>query len=395
VEVPESSPPNRWSQIMTIGLTLGLATMVFAILSSWPLATDSVRADTVSVGLVTDDQTLADQAWNWTSYQGLQCAEAKLGVVGKVYTSTSSIDYGTNLEYCVSDSNSLCISVGYYMADVTCNLAQANPAVDFAIVDFAWNETYPDNLRGMGFAVDETGFLAGTLAGLMTESDKVGAIGGFPIPVVEGYIEGYRNGAQQANLGATVIVTYTEDFDSEDKGHQATDYLISQDVDVIFNVAGKSGSAGILHAAQQGIWVIGVDFDEYFTTFDSGSAPGADKLLTSALKELNLAVFDTISDVVSGSFTSGTVLYDLERLNDAGSAYCNGIVSENTISDYLVHSQGTNGVGLAPFHDADSSIPQNVRDGVDAVRQGIINDTIDVSFSGRLYLPVVLKNPGP
>lgn len=369
--------------------------LLSAILSSWSLTTDSAHANTVFVGLVTDENTLADQGWNWTSYQGLLRAESELGVVGKAYTSTSAVNYEPNLQQCVTDGNNLCVSVGWLMADATWNVAQANPSVDFAIVDFAWNEAYPDNLRGMDFAVNETGYLAGILAGLMTGSDKIGAIGGHPASEeVEGYIEGYRNGAQRANLDANVVVTYTYDFADQAKGQQAAMDLIAQDVDVIFNVAGQSGSAGILYAAQQGVWVIGVDFDEYFTTFGGGTTPGADKLLTSALKELDLAVFDTINDMVTGSFTSGTILYDLKQLNNVASVNFNGIASGDTVFDHLIHAQGTNGIGLAPFHDADPSIPQSVRDSVDAVRQGIINGTIDVDSSGRLYLPIVLKNLG-
>jgi basic membrane protein A len=390
--VMKSFSINRCLQITLIVSIIGAMVSFLLLLSRWSLATDSAHANAIFVGLVTDENTLVDQTWNWTSYQGLLRAESELGVVGKVYTSTSSVDYGPNLQQCVSDGNNLCISVGSSMADATWNIAQANPAVDFAIVDFAWNEAYPDNVRGMDFAVNETGFLAGTLAGLITESDVIGAIGGFPVPVVEGYIEGYRNGGQQANLNVSVSVVYTQDFADPAKGQQAAMDLINQGVDVIFNVAGCSGSSGILYAAQQGVWVIGVDFDEYFTTFGGGTTPGANRLLSSALKEVDLAVFDTINDVVTGGFTSGTVLYDLAQLNSAASVYT--IAPDNEVLTRLIRLQGTGSIGLAPFHDAETSIPQSVKDDVDAVRQGIIDGTTDVNFSGRLYLPIVLKNTG-
>ena len=160
-------PSNQRLQITPLGLIIGLTVLLLTILSSWSLSTDSAHANTVSVGLVTDENTLADQGWNWTSYQGLLRAESELGVVGKVYTSTSAADYEPNLQQCVNDGNNLCISVGFLMANATWNMAQANSTVDFAIVDYAYSEAYPDNLRGMDFAVNETGYLAGTLAGLM------------------------------------------------------------------------------------------------------------------------------------------------------------------------------------------------------------------------------------
>jgi basic membrane lipoprotein Med (substrate-binding protein (PBP1-ABC) superfamily) len=83
IEVLKSLSVNRWRQITSLGLVIGSTVLLLAILSSWSLTTDSAHANTVSVGLVTDKNTLADQSWNWTSYQGLRRAESELGGVGK------------------------------------------------------------------------------------------------------------------------------------------------------------------------------------------------------------------------------------------------------------------------------------------------------------------------
>ena len=99
--------------------------------------------------------------------------------------------------------------------------------------------------------------------------------------------------------------------------------------DVIFGVGGNTGNGAILTATQSGAWAIGVDTDQYNTVFESGSVAGSDRLLSSAMKRLDNAVFDTIGDVISGTFTSGTVLY--------------------TVAE--------DGVGLAPFHETDPLIP--------------------------------------
>lgn len=116
---------------------------------------------------------------------------------------------------------------------------------------------------------------------------------------------------------------------------------------------------------QTGAWGIGTDTDWYFNVFENGAVDGADKLLTSAMKHFDNAVFDTISDVKFGEFTSGPVLYDL----------------------------AVDGVGLAPFHEADPFVPQGVRDEIDQVRQGIINGTIDIHDDCRfyVYLPLTIK----
>jgi hypothetical protein len=109
---------------------------------------------------------------------------------------------------------------------------------------------------------------------------------------------------------------------------------MSQGADVIFGAGGQTGSGAILHATQAGAWGIGVDLDEYYTTFQGGAVAGSRYLLSSATKLVDNAVYATVADYLAGSFTAGTKLYDLS--ND--------------------------GVGLAPFHEADSDVPQAVRD---------------------------------
>lgn len=304
----------------------------------------------VAVGLILDGPTVDDMSFNWFSYQGLLRAQSELGVVGTVYTSTSSADYVPNLQQCVDDGNDLCISVGFLMGDATLGAAEAHTDTYFATVDFAW-EDYPDNLRGMIFAEDEAGYLAGTLAGLMTQSDVVGDIGGVQIPPVERYVEGYRNGAQCANPDATVLVNYTGEFGDPDLGAQVAQDMIAQGADVIFAPAGSLGVGAVKSATQSGVWGIGVDTDFYVTAFENGAVAGSDKLLSSAMKRLDNAVFETIADVISGTFTSGTVRYDL----------------------------AAEGVGLAPFHATDPFVTQSIRDEVGRVKQSITREAIDVN----------------
>jgi basic membrane lipoprotein Med (substrate-binding protein (PBP1-ABC) superfamily) len=250
------------------------------------------------------------------------------------------------------------------MGGATSSTAKASPTVDFAIVDYSW-DAYLDNLRGITFAEDEAGYLAGTLAGLMTQADVVGAVGGMPIPVVVRFVEGYRNGAQCMNPEITVLISYTTSFVDPDQGAQVAQAMIGHRADVIFGAGGPTGSGGVLTATQSGVWGIGVDVDEYTTLFMSGTVAGSDKLLSSAMKRVDNAVFSTISDVVHTAFTSGTVKYDLVQ----------------------------QGVGLAPFHETDPSVPQSVRDTLAQVEQDIIQGMIDVNKTcrNRSYLPVALK----
>ena len=300
---------KRKSGMTRVGLAVGFAALCLAALLMGLRMEVPARAAGTGIGLVIDGASL-DQGFNLLSYQGLQRAETELGVVGTVYTTPSYLDYAPQLQQCVDDGNTLCISVGFAMGGAISSTAKANPTVDFAIVDYSW-DAYLDNLRGMTFAEDEAGYLAGTLAGLMTQSDVVGAVGGMPVPAVVRYVEGYRNGAQCVNAEVTVLISYTTSFVDPDQGAQVAQAMIGHAADLIFTAGGPTGDGGLLTATQSGVWGIGVDADQYTTLFMSGTVAGSDKLLSSAMKRVDNAVFSTISVVVHSTFISGTVKYGL------------------------------------------------------------------------------------
>jgi hypothetical protein len=219
----------------------------------------------------------------------------------------------------------------------------------------------------MTFASEQAGYLAGTLAALMSDSHVVGAVGGMAIPAVTAFIDSYGNAAQCADPSTTVIISYTGTFVDPDLGAQTAQEQMLLGADVIFGVGGATGNGAILTATQSGAWAIGVDTDQYDTLFEGGAVPGADRLLSSAMKRLDNAVFDTIGDVISGTFTSGTVLY--------------------TVAE--------DGVGLAPFHKTEPSIPQSVRSRLSGVEQGLREGWLDVDGPCVATIGVAAVLSGP
>lgn len=352
---------------IVLGLLITYGIVVPAAAQSSPAVgiEGTSKVETISVGFISDEAGVNDNGVNWYSYQGLLRAESELGVTGTVYTPTNPTEYEQKIQQCLSDGNDLCISSGFLLSDATMNVATANPGTNFAIVD-TYYEMYPDNLRGIQFNIVEAGYLAGTLAGLMTESDVIGTIGGFPIPPVYEFIDGYRNGAQCSNPDVDVLIEYAYNWNDPELGASIAQDMIAQGGDVLFGVAGPTGISAILTGTQSGAWGIGIDFDFYPTVFDNGAIDGADKLLSSALKRTDNAVFDTISDVISGTFTAGTEVYNLS----------------------------VDGVGLAPFHEADSSVPQGVRDTLANVEQGIIDGTININETCRKSIGFIPDEAG-
>ena len=353
--------------IYLLSVLLGFLLLFFVIGST---RAEEVRLDdeganaTITVGLVVSEAGIDGDTYNWLSYQGLLRAETELGVTGTVYTPTDSTDYEARFQQCANDGNELCITPVFMMSEAILNAANNNPGHKFANIDTEF-ETYPDNLRGVQFARAESGYLAGVLAGLMSESDVVGNIGGMMIPAVDEFVVSYRNGAQCANPSVTVLVDYAGDFGNPTLGAEMAQAMIAQGADVIFAPAGGTGTGAVLTATQSGAWGIGVDIDFYYSVFGGGTVPGADKLLSSAVNRVDNAVFETISETVQGAFTSGTVFYGLEA----------------------------EGVGLAPFHEADAVVPQSVKDALAATRLGIINGSIDPAEDCRehVFLPAMSR----
>lgn len=320
---------------------------------------------TVKVGLIVDGPTPLDGGFNELAYQGLQRAQTELGIVGTVYTTTNG-QYALQFNQCVIDHNALCVGVGFSLHAAIIDAATTATTTKFALVDNIVNYP-PENLRDITFAEDEAGYLAGVLAGKLTTSNVVGAVAGMSIPPVDRFISGYRHGVLCSNpyITASVLITYANTFIDPNLGAQIAQQQIAQRADVIFNIAGPTGNGAILTATQSGQWAIGVDADQYLSLFGNGSVAGSNKLLSSAMKRVDHAVFNTVADVISGTFTAGDVRYGLN--ND--------------------------GVGLAPFHGADGAVSPSVRNAIETARLNIINGTLDVTDNCRkvLYLPLIRK----
>jgi basic membrane lipoprotein Med (substrate-binding protein (PBP1-ABC) superfamily)/ABC-type branched-subunit amino acid transport system substrate-binding protein len=316
----------------------------------------------VSIGLVVPFAD-AEDALSRGAYRGLQRAEGEWGILMRVYTATSEADWGTNLSRCAADGNALCVSASFQLEAATRNAASAHPDTYFAMVDAAV-DSGPDNLSGITLSLEEAGYLAGNLAGWMTDSGTIGVIGGDDVPAVRAYVQSFVKGARCANPGVAVRQTYADTFAEPLRGEVLAQAMITLGADVVFAPAGATGEGAVSAAAQAGVWGIGADDDYYHTVFDSGAVAGADKLLSSAMRRIDTAVYESIADLLSGDSVSGTVHYDL----------ANG------------------GVGLAPFHQAD--VPQSVRAELDRVRRAIINGTVQVSGPCVRPLGVGLIVPG-
>jgi basic membrane protein A len=256
----------------------------------------------IKAGVVTDIGGLNDRSFNFLANKGLEDAESKLGIEGRVLLSKSNADYVPNLSTLAQQQYEMVVAIGFRMQDATNTVATKFPNVNFAIIDasFAGLKDKPKNAQGLLFKEQEAGYLAGYLAGLWAKDNNakaISSVGGEKIPPVDHYIAGYKAGAQAANPGIQVLNGYSQDFVDQGKCKEIALDQIAQGSKVVFQVAGQCGLGALDAAKEKGVQGIGVDADQSYL---------GDHILTSAIKKVDVAVFDAIKRAQDGTFKGGT-----------------------------------------------------------------------------------------
>jgi basic membrane protein A and related proteins len=320
--------PNRLLTLIA-ALALGLAALVAGCgedEESSSGARPAQQERTLRVAIVTDIGGLNDRSFNQLAYQGLQRAQRELGVQGRALTSRSNADYVPNLSSLAQQRYDLVVGVGFLMAEAINTVAQRFPNVNFAIIDFSHSalEDKPANVRGLLFREQEAGYLAGYAAGLYTEAEGgeqvISAVGGQRIPPVERYIAGYEAGADAANNGIRVLSGYSQDFVDQARCRELALNQIQEGSQVVFQVAGQCGLGALDAARAENVQGIGVDADQGYL---------GDHVLTSALKKVDVAVFETVQQVQGNRFKGGAdTVFDVKsggvglgRLNAAAQPF--------------------------------------------------------------------------
>lgn len=311
---------------------------------------------------VTDVGGVDDKGFNQKAFAGVQRAADELGVEAAVLESQAETDYMPNIQSFVDQGCNIIVTVGFLLGDGTKEAANANPDVPFSIVDYAYGEgeITNNNVLGQVFNTDEAAFLAGYLAAGMSKTGKVGTFGGVNIPPVTIFMDGFYYGVQKYNAdnGTKVEVLgwnpadqkglFTENFESLDDGRTFAQNLVDEGADIVMPVAGPVGLGSAALAAELGtdkLMIIGVDADQYESDTANQSV-----YLTSVLKNMDVTTFNAIASVVDGTFEGGVTVGTLE----------NG------------------GVGLAPYHDFDGTVPQELKDQIEAIKAGIIDGSVSV-----------------
>ncbi|MFA9444060.1 BMP family ABC transporter substrate-binding protein [Egicoccus sp. AB-alg6-2] len=302
------------------------------------------------VGLITDSGDVRDGSFNQFAYEGMQAAARCFGFETS-YIASGTSENEAHLRELVEEGMDAVITVGFPLAAATATVAASHPDVQFIGVDQV-TDYDGDNYARVTFSDDQAGFLAGAVAGMLTGSGIVGVVAGpDDIPPVVALADGFEAGVASLAADVTVLREHLDSFSDQEGGAAQADEFAASGADVIYAPAGLTGSGAILHAAQQGHWVIGVDQDQYLTTFQGGGVTGSDRIVTSTVKRVDLGVFLQLVDVAAGAFRGGPVVMDA----------------------------ATGGVTYAPAHEA--AIPEDVHTRLEEIRAGLASGELQAASS--------------
>ncbi|MBC7420582.1 MAG: BMP family ABC transporter substrate-binding protein [Bdellovibrio sp.] len=260
----------------------------------------------IKIGLVLDKGGKDDKSFNTSAYEGAKKAEKELGIELKYVEATDHNSLETLHRNFAQKKYDLIIGIGFAQTDAIKKVSALFPETQFAIVD---GEVSAKNVRSLLFEEHEGSFLMGSAAAMKSKTEVIGFIGGMDIPLIRRFQKGYDAGAKHVNPKVMIIHNYIgvtgEAWNNPAKAKEMAFSQIGQKADVIFHAAGASGAGLFDAAAEKKIFAIGVDSNQNWIK------PGV--VLTSMLKRVDVAVFETIKSVTEKKFQSGIMRFGLKN----------------------------------------------------------------------------------
>ena len=281
------------------------------------------------IGMVADIGGINDESFNQSAWEGLQKAEKDFGIEVKVIESKQASEYLQNMESLLDEDVDMVIGVGYTMKEDIEKQAKNYPDKQFVLIDETY-DSIPENVTPILFRENEAAYLTGLVAGKSR------------------FEYGYKAGVKEANKDCNVNVQYAGTFSDAAKGKSIANQMYGNGSDIILAAAGGTGLGSIESAKEQNKYAIGVDRDQ------SDLAPK--NVLTSALKKVNVGVYDTVKEFVEGKLTGG---------------------------QEKVYGLKEDGVGIP--ETTKNLVPQDIIDYVNSMIEKIKNDEIKVPSNEEEY----------
>ncbi|MCZ7532314.1 MAG: BMP family ABC transporter substrate-binding protein [Acidimicrobiia bacterium] len=327
-------------------------------------------ADAVKTCLVTDLAGVDDQSFNASAWKGVQDAVAAgYATEDSTYLeSADATDWQPNVDLFINQGCQHIVTVGFALGEVTAINAEANPDIIWTMVDnVLTDENFAPlalpNVRELVYQTDEAAFAAGYLAAGMTQTDTLCTYGGANFPTVSIFMDGFARGAEHYNevKGTNVEVKgwdidaqdglFTGSFTDMELARSTAQSLFDEGCDMIIPVGGAINLPAGDVILESGIdaAMIGVDADAYFAM----EAKYQPVWLTTVEKAIAPFVTLAVQEQVEGTWTAGSF--------------------KGTLAN--------DGVGLSPYHDWDSRVPDELKAEVDQLLQDIKDGVVKAAFT--------------
>ena len=240
-----------------------------------------------------------DKSFNEGVYNGVKKFTDETGIEVMEFEVTNETQREQAMRRMAERGATIVLGVGFAQADAIAKVAAEFPDTKFSIIDVSWLDA--PNLRQYAFKEHEGSYIVGVAAAKASKTGKVGFVGGMDIGLIRRFACGYVGGVKSINANAEVYQNMTgttpSAWNDPGKGAELTQSQIDRGADVIYHAAGGTGTGVIQAAADAGKLAIGVDSNQ------NGMAPGS--VLTSMLKRVDVAAYETFMDSKNGNFSSG------------------------------------------------------------------------------------------
>ncbi len=297
---------------------------------------------------MTDVGKVDDKSFNQSAWEGVQAAAEAAGGTSDYIETAAATDYASNIGQFVESGATIIVTAGSALNEATAAAAAENPDITFIGID-QFQDPVVCNLTGLVFFEDQAGFLAGALAGLLTESNTIAAVlGTDQVPPVVAFKEGYENGAEHVNPDVEIISTYHPGgldvaFTDPEWGADTARQALDNGADIVFGAGGLTGNGALTEVAKEdGALCIGVDTDQWETVPDAHPC-----LVTSAMKLISEGVQELIAAALDGSLAPG---------------------------DFI------GAVGLADFHDLADRVPADVQTQIDELTEQVVSGEVPTGY---------------
>ncbi len=252
------------------------------------LCVSAFAEDVPSVAIVVAGG-LGDRSFYDSANEGLEELASKYGTVTKVIECKEN---GSMYLTGLADAAEACdivFAVGWQFVQALPEAAEGYPDTKFVWIDNALEGDGMANVMSVVYAQNQGSFLVGYIAGKLSKTGVVGAVGGQDSATINDFMVGYEAGAKYANPDIKVDTRYANGFEDPASGKECALALYDAGCDIVFAVAGKTGE-GVFEAAKDtGNYAIGVDSDQKYIN--------PDVIICSMVKEVGKSVVDIVENL--------------------------------------------------------------------------------------------------